>query len=220
MSNLKLWNAVEETEKQFTKYVSQRGGYTAISPQYQLKQATEQFGVYGQGFGLSESEFDYTLIDTGLIIHKAKFFFVIGGQRSEFPITNAIQAVKTTKNGKYVDEDFAKKVETNTVSKALSKLGFNADVYMGLFEDQEYLEELEYKQAIEKASDKDLKKAEIEKELAEEVDRVIVQIKEANSMSMLEGLYKAMARKVKDRAQLLKLLTAAKDAKKEELKDA
>ena len=61
--NLKLWDAVEKTDLQFTKHVNQRGGYTAISPQYQLKCATEQFGAYGAGFGLSVSDFDMSIFE-------------------------------------------------------------------------------------------------------------------------------------------------------------
>lgn len=156
-NNLKIWSAVEKTDLSFTKHVNQRGGYTAISPQYQLKCATEQFGAYGAGFGLCVSDLDFSLFDaTNIVIHKAVFFYVMDGQRYEFPITNAIEAARTSKDGKrFVDVDFAKKVETNTVSKALSKLGFNADVFMGLMEDQSYLAELQNEIALQKADDKD-----------------------------------------------------------------
>lgn len=43
-----------------------------------------------------------------------------------------------------VDDEAYKKIETNTVSKALAKLGFNADVFMGKFEDNNYVQELNY----------------------------------------------------------------------------
>jgi hypothetical protein len=92
---------------------------------------------------------------TGIVIHKAVFFYVMDGSRSEFPITNAIEAARTTAKGRFVDTDFAKKVETNTVSKALSKLGFNADVFMGLMEDNSYVQELQNEMALAKADDKD-----------------------------------------------------------------
>jgi len=32
MNNLELWSSVEKTDPAFTKKVTQRGGYTAISP--------------------------------------------------------------------------------------------------------------------------------------------------------------------------------------------
>ena len=40
---------------------------------------------------------------------------------------------------KMVDADFAKKIETDALTKALSKIGFNADVFMGLYDDHKYV---------------------------------------------------------------------------------
>ena len=119
--NLKLWNAVFETDLTYTKKVNQRGGFTSIDAQYQIMTATEQFGPYGQSWGFKSIDLDYTLIDKGLVMFKGVFFFPGG----EFPIINCKSI-----GDKRVDEEFAKKLETNTLSKALSKLGFNADVFI------------------------------------------------------------------------------------------
>jgi hypothetical protein len=163
--NSQLWESVEKTDRNFTKTVAQRGGYTSICPQYQLGEATKVFGPYGKGFGLSVSKLDMALFESiGLVVHNAVFFYVLDGERCEFPINNAIEAKKTTKNGPYVDVDFAKKVETNTVSKALSKLGFNADVFMGLFDDVEYLRELDAELSVKNADQQD---KEIEQKILE-----------------------------------------------------
>lgn len=221
MSNLDLWSSVEKTDTQHTKHVNQRGGYTAISPQYQLKQATDKFGPYGKGFGLSESNFDMSIYELdGVVIHKAVFFYVLDGTKELFPITNAIQAAKQTKNGKFVDVDFAKKVETNTVSKALSKLGFNADIFMGLFEDIDYLNELNNEMAVNKAVNKEEEKAKQAQALNDDVLKVIKQIDEATTLSIVEGLYKTMYRKINGRnSGLERALTNAKDKAKERLND-
>ena len=217
MSNLELWSKVDKTDLDFCKKVNQRGGYTAIAPQYQLKKATEIFGPYGKGFGLCESDFDYTIFElTGVVTHKAKFFYLDNGERVEFPISNAIQA----KTAKYFDTDFAKKVETNTVSKALSKIGFNADVFMGMFEDDQYLYDLSNEQRVEKAADKDQEKAEQAKALYEDVKKTIQQMNESTTLSMLEGLYKAMVRRVGDKDKTLTIkLTKAKDEAKARLEN-
>lgn len=154
--NTALWDSVEKTDRKFTKQVAQRGGYTSICPQYQLGEATKAFGPYGKGFGLSVSKLDMSLFESiGLVVHNAVFFYVVNGERSEFPINNAIEAKKTTRNGVFIDVDFAKKVETNTVSKALSKLGFNADVFMGLFDDVSYIQELDAELSVKKADEQD-----------------------------------------------------------------
>ena len=68
--------------------------------------------------------------------------------------------------GKYiVDTEAFKKVETNTISKALSKLGFSSDVYEGRFEVEGYEKIADYatdtilSQAERKAAEKVLKQA-------------------------------------------------------------
>ena len=41
-----------------------------------------------------------------------------------------------------IDDNFAKKLETDALTKAISKLGFNADIFMGKFDDTRYLAEV------------------------------------------------------------------------------
>ena len=45
-----LWSSVETTDPEFTTKVNQRGGFTAIGAQYQIKTATETFGPFGIGW--------------------------------------------------------------------------------------------------------------------------------------------------------------------------
>lgn len=196
MSNLKLWDSVQKTDTTFTKQVNQRGGYTAISPQYQLKVATEQFGPYGAGFGLCSSDFDMSIFEaTGIVIHKAVFFYILDGQRHEFPLSNAIEAARGKGDKRYVDTDFAKKVETNTVSKALSKLGFNADVFMGMMEDQSYLNELQNEMAMQKADDKDAEVIKQRLEYDEWKQKELVTYPELKTINALKTVYTGHVRK-------------------------
>ena len=127
MKELELWNKVEKTNPKYTKKANVRGNnITSIAPQFQIKSATEQFGVYGQKWGFKKVDFDYTLKDLGLVVFNAIFYFPEG----EFPISNAISLYRDNAQTK-IDSDFAKKVETDTLTKALSKLGFSADVFLG-----------------------------------------------------------------------------------------
>jgi len=49
--------------------------------------------------------------------------------------------VSKSKNGLYIDKDWAKKIETDVTTKALSKLGFNADIFKGNWDDDKYVQE-------------------------------------------------------------------------------
>ena len=144
MSNLKLWNKVEKTNPKYTKD-ARLGGMkiTSINATYQIKQATEQFGLYGKGFGLAKIAYDVIPChsDQILAIYTATFFYVEDGTRYEFPISTSIfiQQFYASKGYLKVDDNFAKKAETDMLTKALSKLGFNSDIFMGQYDDKRYV---------------------------------------------------------------------------------
>lgn len=135
-TNLELWNRVEKTNPKYTKKANVGGNnITSIAPQYQIKNVTEQFGIYGKTWGFKKLDFDYSLAtEFGLVILDAVFFFPDG----EFPIKNAQKLFMDNAKTK-IDDNFAKKLETDTLTKAISKLGFNADIFLGLFDDVKYL---------------------------------------------------------------------------------
>ena len=100
--------------------------------------ATEQFGSYGKGFGFKSIDLDYSLIDKyNIVVFKGVFFHPDG----EFTLINSSK-MYMDRNETMVDGDFAKKIETDALTKALSKLGFNADVFMGRFDDHKYVAEI------------------------------------------------------------------------------
>jgi hypothetical protein len=137
--NLELWNKVEKTNPKYTKKANVGGNQiTSISPQYQIMNVTEQFGSYGKTWGFKQIELDYTLVpEFNLIVFKAIFFYPDG----EFPTINSIKMFMDNAKTK-IDDNFAKKVETDTLTKCISKLGFNADIFMGKFDDVRYLAEI------------------------------------------------------------------------------
>ncbi len=141
--NLELWKSVETTDPEFTKKVNQRGGFTAIAAQSQLMKATEVFGPFGVGWGVSRESIE-KWEDVGLAVYQANLWYYYNDKVEnlpklhEFPIHSSI---KYHSNGR-VDDDFMKKVATDALTKGLSKIGFNADVFMGKFDDNKYVNQL------------------------------------------------------------------------------
>jgi len=128
--NLELWNKHRTPDPKFTKEVSFGRKFTAIDPQYQLRQATIEWGRYGDTWQLSIEDFevkDIGGIPTAMLHATLEYpdgaFDVI----VDMPFKN--------------NADTLKKLLTNARSKALSMLGFGADVYMGMFDDTEYVKE-------------------------------------------------------------------------------
>ena len=138
--NMAVWDAVSTTDPKYTTKVNQRGGFTAIGAQYQLKTATKMFGPIGMGWGVINEKFDEVGMhtDTGLVLYRATFWYKLDGTQYSFPIHSSIKYAI----GGRLDDDFAKKVATDALTKGLSKLGFNADVFMGMFDDNKYVRSL------------------------------------------------------------------------------
>jgi hypothetical protein len=136
--NLKLWDAVCTTDPAHTKKANVKGNkLTSIKPQYQILQATKQWGSYGSTWGFKNIVLSYELKDLGLANFKALFYYPNG----EFEAINTISLWRDGAQTK-IDDEFAKKVETDTLTKCLSKLGFSADVFMGRFDDPRYIEKV------------------------------------------------------------------------------
>lgn len=137
MNNLELWNKVQETPIEHTKKVTTRGGFTAINATFQIKQATELWGPYGAKWGVKNLDWEY-LQDGNKIVEvclNAVFYSPI----TEFEISSCM-AYKA-------GDDHRKKLLTDLTTKSLSKLGFSADVFMGMYDDNKYIEELKKKEA-------------------------------------------------------------------------
>lgn len=142
--NLNLWNKVEKTHPKYTKELKTGGRkMTAINAQYQVKNATNIFGKYGNSWGLKNIELNYInnlCNNQVLAVCKAIFYYPDG----EFEIGSSIlvQSWIASKSYNKVDDDFVKKLETDMTTKALSKLGFNADVFLGLYDDNKYVNDI------------------------------------------------------------------------------
>ena len=161
---LQLWDSVSTTAPKYTKKVNQRGGFTAIAAQSQVKKATEVFGPAGIGWGVKNEKFT-NIEGTTLVLYNSTLWYIFNSKTGELPIHSSI---KYGANGRY-DDDFAKKVATDALTKGLSKLGFNADVFMGLFDDNKYVNQVTEKfaddswkkklnQVVDKLPDSDKKK--------------------------------------------------------------
>lgn len=137
---MRIWNAVSETDPNYTKHVSQRGGFTAISANYQMMQATKQFGPIGEGWGYITGDpiFHETLIHVPVTLWH-------GDRANSFGPMLGCEEWKD-KNGR-VDSDASKKATTDGITKLLSQLGFSADVFLGCYDDQKYVAELRAKYA-------------------------------------------------------------------------
>lgn len=167
-----IWDQVVATDPQYTKGFSRGGGFkgTAINALYNIGRATKIFGPMGIGFGYTvQSEQILTghpirnkadEIIASQLIHEIKINFwyrdPASKERGEFPSSGATTFVQQVgKDNGYLttDEEVVKKSITDAISKALSWLGFSADVFLGLYDDNKYVNDA--KKHFDKANDDD-----------------------------------------------------------------
>ena len=153
--NMRIWQAVEKTDPAHTKHVSQRGGFTAINANYQIMQATKQFGPIGIGWGYVSG--DPIFHDTLLFVPVTLWY----GDRSN--TFGPMLGCEEWKSGRgRVDSDASRKATTDAITKLLSQLGFSADVFLGKYDNQKYVEELAEEFADKPATINDAQIAELQ----------------------------------------------------------
>ena len=144
-NNLSIWEKVQKTNPKFTKETVLGGRkITSINPTFQIKNATHVFGMYGKGFGLENLKHEFKEFGTTtLLILHCNFFYFIDGEKNTFELSGSIKMAYVSKTGnQIIDDDAFKKIETDLTTKALSKLGFNADVFMGKYDDVKYMNDI------------------------------------------------------------------------------
>ncbi|MCP4108360.1 MAG: hypothetical protein GY749_22920 [Desulfobacteraceae bacterium] len=143
MSNIEIWDALCKTDPAHTKSFTRAGGFsgTAIKPTWTIKRMTEQFGPCGAGWGINEPSFDVqpagdeTLVFcTVSVWYKSKdnLLYGVGGDK----------LIVKRKNYFATDDEAYKKAFTDAVTNALKYLGVGADVHMGQFDDNKYVNAL------------------------------------------------------------------------------
>jgi hypothetical protein len=159
--NLALWNAVRTPDPTHTKQFSRGGGFsgTSTNSTYLAQLATSVFGPIGIGWGIEIEDEKYVdgapiLSQSGAticreVIHMVRvrlwYKSTTEKQGDGKPVVGqVIQYGQTTfvgknKYGPFTDEEAPKKSLTDAMSKCLSLLGFAADVFLGRFDDNKYV---------------------------------------------------------------------------------
>lgn len=183
--NLNLWHSVEKTDPQFTKPFSRGGGFrgTATNATYLAKKATEIFGPIGIGWGLEildESIMEGAPLDAQgntEKIHKVrvKLWYLLNGERGEVVQFGQTTFVGRNRNGLFTDEEAPKKSLTDAMSKCLSLLGFSADIYLGRFDDNKYVSDLQQEFAEKHEAEQRQQAPKINAEQAETLEQLIAE---------------------------------------------
>lgn len=163
-NTMELWDKVSTTDVDHTKEVSFGRKFTAIDAHSQIMEATRLFGPVGLGWGYkTEFGFHTTARGEDFIWCDLRLWWRTESEwegnknyhnRSFGPIRGmaVVQGLKADGKHKPSDNDAGKKAMTDALTKALSHLGFNADVFLGKFDDNKYVQDLQKSKDTEQSA--------------------------------------------------------------------
>ncbi|HEB6877870.1 TPA: hypothetical protein R0424_002186 [Salmonella enterica subsp. enterica serovar Havana] len=219
--NLELWKDVFKTDERFTTAFSVNGGGTSINGTYMTMIATREFGPKGIGWGVDilEERFDngapitrtvkgtdgnntWELIPDGVggiltekhHIIKIRLWYIRNGVRGEEISFGCTPYIYSSKHGLICDGEATKKSLTDATKKALSTLGFCADIFMGLYDNQEYRQKNKAEFALKNASENAEDAARVRQELDDKLTRVANTLASAVSENEINKVYSSIAR--------------------------
>lgn len=226
-ANMKLWEGFGPTDKKFTKEANVDGNkITSIPGMYMFQKATEAFGPWGIGWGVDVTEERYdtggpllmadsagkvamVVTNNGPMLEqhhviKIELWYNNEGQRGTVTAYGSTKSLYSTNAGKIKsDGEAPKKSYTDAVKKALSHIGICSDIFLGLFDDQNYVAqsqaELSIKQAVESEESVEI----LISALIEKADKTVKTMETASTASELNGLFKSIFRDLDSNSKAL-----------------
>ncbi|CAL9958279.1 exonuclease [Vibrio phage K250 g1] len=185
-TNMIIWNQVSESDASTLKHGKVNGQeIKSINGTAVMKKATEVFGPIGKGWGydITKDEFiqGVPVLDSkaAIITHEMMHTIQIKVwyKQGEEVITMPPQFGHTpyimkTSYGPKTDFDAPKKSLTDAIKKSLSMLGFNADVFLGEWDDISEAQ-LQSVQTADKTEKREVKNAEQFETLIEQAEKAI-----------------------------------------------
>ncbi|EAZ4876734.1 exodeoxyribonuclease VIII [Salmonella enterica] len=224
LDNLKLWRTVMRTDPRFTKDITGTGfDGTSVNAEYMIMRATELFGPLGSGWGfdiqedkmipgapMSEPVFndkqivghrflrdaDGTLITEQHHSMRIRLWYETDNHDGSVISYGATPYMYKTKHGVKCDGEAPKKSLTDAIKKALSMLGFSADVWLGMYDKPEYVAEVGVEFGIKTASEKAEDTTRLRTELDEKMTRVAGTIEKAVTANEANKIYGTLAREI------------------------
>lgn len=145
--NTKIWDMLGRTDPSHTKSFKRSGGFsgTAIKPMWAYRRMTEEFGPAGKGWGVGKPSFDVVPAGVETLVYctveawwrepddsEKNYVYGVGGDK----------CVGTNRNGSFSDDEAFKKAFTDALTNALKLIGVGADVHMGMFDDNKYVNDM------------------------------------------------------------------------------
>jgi hypothetical protein len=138
-NNMSIWDQLSKTDPKYTKPFNSKFGknLTTTDPMYQIMKMTDMFGPVGEGWTY---DVKYNYADMCIFAE-----LKIGWRKNinePFNWYGPVCAVNPLYQRDKLDDEAPKKAMTDALTKAFSHLGVSADVFLGMFDDNKYVEQM------------------------------------------------------------------------------
>lgn len=192
-SKTDIWDRLGKTDPRHTQTFKRAGGFsgTAIKPMWAYRRMTEEFGPCGQGWGVNAPSFqvvpgngDETLVFCTVSIWyetREQVVYGVGGDKAIVEFKNGTRARS--------DDEAFKKAFTDGITNALKLIGVGADVHMGMFDDNKYVNSLK-EEFAGKTSSAELKRQDVWPQFIGDLD----ECRTIEDLNVIRGNWRQKAR--------------------------
>lgn len=187
--NLALWEKVSRVPPDQLKGFKRAGGFTgtAIKPMWSFHKMTEEFGPCGEGWGIGKPEFTPIQSDNELLVFctvsiwhgkPSNLVYGVGGDKVRAQFSS----------GPRNDDEAFKKAYTDALTNALKLIGVGADIHMGLWDGNKYVDEQPEERPVMQAANGTPGASKAASRST--YDRLVREIRNATGKAALEKIYR------------------------------
>lgn len=143
--NLRFWDQLGKTDPAHTKQFQRSGGFkgTAIKPMWCNLRMTEFFGPCGVGWGPDKPEYQIVSTEDEILVYcTVGLWYMDGEKKAQVYGVGGDKVVIKGQNGSRSSDEAFKAAYTDALGNAMKFIGVAADVHMGLFDDNKYVQEM------------------------------------------------------------------------------
>lgn len=210
--NTALWDRLGRTDPAHTKKFKRSGGFegTAIKPMWSYRRLTEEFGPCGTGWGHDEPKFTVVPGHNGevLVYCTVSGWYLSDGERKHVYGVGGDKVVTYIKpNDQYKrperwenDDEAFKKAFTDGLTNAFKFIGVGADVHMGMFDDNKYVNTMRQEFAepetppVTAKSSASLKRTNSWKDLQDELAQDMIDVRSTVAFEQVRNDYRKRAK--------------------------
>jgi hypothetical protein len=142
MSKTAIWDSLKRVPKEHLKPFKRSGGFTgtAIKPMWTFHRMTEEFGPCGTGWGVCTPDFNVQPAGNEILVYCIVHVWY-GDHDHTVCGVGGDKILSVGNSGPRTDDEAFKKAFTDAVTNALKMIGAGADIHMGLWDGNKYVDE-------------------------------------------------------------------------------